>query len=245
MRSCVLLDFAVSFGLITSLVLIIFGVVGILRGRIDRRWITTSSGSLLPLGLGLFLLFTVLPPPLRAMGEIEGQFMLPLTAKEAYEQIVPEVSQSVSPNEDLLPEQQAAFPMWERQVMTAHDAADKALNGVSQVMKALQEGLIDRFTAWTRLGVLSQDLKQADLMLHEVVPPAKLNLADQYTLEEALNLLHESLDQKRSGIQALQEFTQNLAPARLERANRQMELGHESLVEALEYIGRVKGKLGL
>lgn len=240
-----LLDLVVSFGLIISLVLLIAGVVGILRGRIDRRLITTPVRSLIPLGLGVFLLFSVLPPPLRAMGEIEGQFMLPLTGKEAYEQIVPEISQSVSPNADLLPEQQAAYPMWERQVITAHDAADKALSGVAQVMDGLQEGLIDRFTAWARLGVLSQDLKQADLMLHEVVPPAKLNLADQYTLEDALDLIHESLDQKRSGIQALQEFTQNLSPARLERANRQMELGHESLVEALEYIGRVKGRLGL
>lgn len=239
------LDFVVSFGLITSLVLFIAGLVGILRGRIDRRWLTTPWRSLILFACGVLLLFTVLPPPLRAVGEAEGRFTLPPTAEEMYAQVVPQVANSMEPNADLLPEQQAAFPMWERQVMTAHRAADKALAGVGQVMEALEKGEIDRFTAWVRFGVLSQDLKQADLLLHEVVPPAKLNLADQYVLRDALNRLHASLDQKRAGIQALQEYTQDLSPAHLEKANRQMELGNELLIEALEYIGQVKGRLGL
>lgn len=239
------MDFIVSFGLVISLILLIAGLAGILRGRIDRRWITTPVRSLLPLGLGILLLLFVLPPPLRATGEIEGQFEVPLTAQEVYQRIVPDIAASTPPADDLLPEQQDTFPMWEDQVMKAHGAADKALGGVVQVMDALQQGHIDRFTAWARLGVLSQDLKQADLLLHEIVPPAKLNLADQYTLQDALDRLHESLDQKRAGIQDLQEFTQNLAPERLEKANRQMEAGHTLLAEALEYVGRVKGRLGL
>lgn len=239
------MDFAVSFGLITSLILLIAGLVGILRGRIDRRWLTTPLRSFVPFALGVLLLFTVLPPPLRAVGEDRGRFILPPTAEEMYDEVVPRAAGAVEPNADLLPEQQAAYPLWERQVMTAHRAADKALAGVARVMEALEKGEIDRFTAWVRFGVLSQDLKQADLLLHEVVPPAKLNLADQYVLRDALDRLHESLDQKRAGIQALQEYTQDLSPAHLEKANRQMELGNASLIEALEYIGQVKGRLGL
>lgn len=239
------MDFVVSFGLITSLVLFIAGLVGILRGRIDRRWLTTPWRAFVPFALGVLLLFTVLPPPLRAIGEDQDRFILPPTAQEVYDQVVPNIASTMEPNADLLPEQQAAFPMWERQVMTAHRAADKALHGVAQVMEALEKGEIDRFTAWVRFGVLSQDLKQADLLLHEVVPPAKLNLADQYMLRDALNHLHESLDQKRAGIQALQEYTQDLSPTHLEKANRQMELGNEALIEALEFVGQVKGRLGL
>lgn len=230
---------------ILGLALLILGLVGVVRGRVDGRWVRTRSTSIIPLLLGLAIMFFTSAPPLKAAGSVGRTIPPPTPAAQVLKDLGPIIRRGTSPAEDLQPEQQKAYPQWERQVLEAHAKADAVLDQISKVMASLDEGAIDRFTAWSRLGVLSEDLKQVKLALHDLTPPSVLNLADQKTLESGLNDLRESLKQKRSGINALQSFVRTTLTAEIARAEHEMDKGHDLMVAGLGKLARVKARLDL
>lgn len=237
------MNWANSIGFLLGVTLLVTGLVGVIRGRIDRRWFTAPWTGLIPLALGVALVFGIAAPPLSARDSVEVRFQPPLGAEEVYRIVEVQVRDEVPPAADILPEQRELFPLWEKQVLAAHAEADRTLSEAGRVMDALNDGLIDRFTAWSRLAVLNQDLKQADLLLHDLVPPSKLNLIDQRKLQDALDDLHISLDVKRAGIRALQEFTRNLQTTSLEKANALMQEGQQRMTDGLRKMAEVKARL--
>lgn len=239
----VIMNWTHSVGTLIGITLLITGIVGVIRGRIDRRWITTSYAALIPLIFGVALLFGSAAPPLAAKGSVAIPFQIPVPASDAYRLVEERAEQEVPPAEDILDDQRELFPLWERQVLKAHAEADRTLSEIGRVMDALNAGLIDRFTAWSRLSVLNQDLKQADLLLHDLVPPSKLNLVDQMRLQDALDDLHISLDLKRASVRKLQEFTRDLNVASLEKANELMDEGQALMIEGLLKMAEVKARL--
>lgn len=226
-----------------SLLLFVAGVVGVVRGRIDTRWFTTRTMSAVPLLLGVFFMFLTSAPPLSASGSVAGRFQVPPGASAVLADLEPWVRQGTPRAEDLQPEQQEAYPQWERQLIAAHNQADATMRRVEEVLAALDEGKIDRFTAWVHLGVLSQDLNQANLTIHDLTPPSLLDLADRKTLEEGLTNLKEGLDQKRRGIQQLREFLRTVDAAKIEHAQAEIEKGHDKMVAGLTKVARVKARL--
>lgn len=234
-----------SFLFVISLVLLIAGMVGVIRGRIDTRICRTRSTSLIPLVVGAVLMFATSAPPLMAAGSVGGTVSPPTPAAKVMDNLEPVIRRGTEPADDLQPEQTKAFPQWERQVMAAHKKADEVLSQVSDVMAALDDGKIDRFTAWTRLGILSEDLRQSKLLLHDLTPPMVLNLADQRSLESGLNDLRESLSLKRDGIQALRAFVSTADAKEIERARSEMDKGHDSMVTGLSKLARVKARLAV
>lgn len=228
---------------VLSFTLLILGLVGVVRGRVDQRWIRSRTASLIPLAFGFVFLFSATAPPLNAAGSVGKSIPPPATAASILDTIEPIIRRGTAPIPDLQPEQQKAFPQWERQVLESHKKADEILKQVSSILTALDDGLIDRFTAWTHLSILAEDLKQAKLSLHHLTPPTVLNLADQKTLESALNDLRQSLRGKRNGIRALQEFVRSSKRADLDRAQYEMEKGHDTMVSGLGKVARVKARL--
>ena len=114
-----------------------------------------------------------------------------------------------------------------------------------EVLDALNRGDIDRFTAWVRLGVLAEDVRQANLTIHDLTPPSLLDLRDRHTLEEALADLKTSLEQKRRGIQKLQAFVRGTAARDLTAARLELDRGHDGMVAGLTKMLRVKARLGV
>lgn len=236
----------VQVGLIVlSLLLLGFGIVGMVRGKITRNWPRHAlvSPSLVLLGLGL--LFVNSAPPLRAQGIVGGEFDPPPAARATLAELETIVRPEVRRAEDLLPEQQHVYEQWERQLLEAHDRAEGLFLSARAVMTSLNEGSIDRFTAWSRLGVLAQDLRQVDLRLHDLTPPSKLNLRDQQTLHMALDEIHHSLGRKAEGLRALRAFTERPDSDILQAARDEMNRGHEAMVNGLTKIAQVKARLDL
>lgn len=228
---------------VLSLVLVVSGLVGVVRGRIDTRLITSRQASLIPLLLGTALMFVTSAPPLNAAGSVSGAIQAPPDAKTVLSNLEPIVRAGTPVAGDIMPVQPQAYPPWERQLLEAHKAADQVLSEVPQVMDALDQGAIDRFTAWVRLGVLSEGVRQANLTLHDLTPPSLLDLADRHTLEKGLADLKKSLDLKRQGIAELQGFTRSQDAARLEGARAEFARGHDTMVDGLTKVARVKARL--
>lgn len=228
-----------------SLILIGSGLVGVVRGRIDRRWLTTRGTSLFPLALGLTLLFLTTAPPLGATGSMPSDIDVPPTAEEVLSYLEPVVHAGTEPGDHVFPDQKRSFPHWERQLLRGHRAADDALAKVPNVLAAVDRGEIDRFTAWARLGVLAEDVRQANLTIHDLTPPSLLDLRDRHTLEEALAELKTSLDQKRKGIQYLQSFLRSTDAQHLTEARLALDRGHDSMVAGLTKVLQVKARLGV
>lgn len=231
--------------LLFSLILILGGLVGVVRGRIDRKWITSRGRSLIPLALGLLVLFLTTAPPLGAAGSVQGNIQMPPPAETALSYLEPIVHAGTPPAEHVFPDQRRTYPHWERQLLAAHRSADATLAKVPQVLEAMNRGDIDRFTAWTRLGILAEDVRQANLTIHDLTPPSLLDLRDRHTLEEALAALKTSLDHKRRGILELQAFTRSTDPRHLTEARLAMDRGHDSMVAGLTKMLQVKARLGI
>lgn len=228
-----------------GLVLLFTGLVGLVRGKVHSRLFATRVASLVPFILGAAVVFLTSAPPLFAPGSVEQPLVLPPTAASMLDHITANVAPTVRRAEDAEPEQQQAYPRWERQVMAAHERADKVLGQVGEVMAALDDGLLDRFTAWTRLSVLAIDLTQAKLSLHELQPPTVLDLSDRKVLEHGLNDLLDSLIHKRLAIAKLREFTQTTDTLALLDAQREMDHGHDLMVEGLSKLAQVRSRLAM
>lgn len=228
-----------------SFLLIAAGLVGVVRGRIDRRWFTSRATALLPLALGLLLLFLTSAPPLGAAGRVPSPIKAPLPADAVLSYLEPIVRAGTERGDHVFPDQRRSFPHWERQVLEAHRQADGALAQVPKVLDALNRGDIDRFTAWVRLGVLAEDVRQANLTIHDLTPPSLLDLRDRHTLEQALADLKTSLEQKRRGIQKLQAFVRGTDARDLTAARLELDRGHDGMVAGLTKMLRVKARLGV
>ena len=93
-----------------SFLLIAAGLVGIVRGRIDRRWFTSRATALLPLALGLLLLFLTSAPPLGAAGRVPSPIKAPLPADAVLSYLEPIVRAGTEPRRPCFPRSKALFP---------------------------------------------------------------------------------------------------------------------------------------
>jgi len=226
-----------------GLLLAIAGAVGLVRGHVDTRWITSRTRSAVPLAAGVVLMFTAAAPPLHAAGSVAGRVRTPADAATVISVLEPVVRQGTPAAHDVFPEQRQAFPQWERQLLRAHARADAAMQHASDVLAALDTGAIDRFTAWVRLGALAQDVNQANLTLHDLTPPNVLDLAERKTLEDGLKDLKRGLDHKRQGLRYLREFVRTVETPLLDRAQTEIDRGHDAMVAGLTKVLRVKAAL--
>lgn len=234
-----------SILLFIGLVLTVSGLVGIVRGRIDTRWFTSRATSLIPLVVGITLLFVTSAPPLHATGAVAEEIDLPPAARSVLESLEPVVKAGTAPATEVFPDQRRSYPHWERQMLKAYAAADKSLRQVPHVVSELNAGRIDRFTAWVRLGILAVDIRQANLTLHDLTPPSLLDLGDRHRLEEGLAELKRSLDLKTNAIRELQHFARSQKAEHLTRAQLDLERGHERMTAGLTKVLQVKARLGV
>jgi len=226
-----------------SVVFFVAGLVGVVRGGVGRRWVKTRTASFVLTIVGLIVLFVTSAPPLYAVDSVKERFVPPTPAQNVLDTV-----QSLVPNDtaqavNIEPEQRQAFPQWERQLLEAYAKADRTLQQAEYVLHALNDGSLDRFTAWVRLGMLAEDIKQAKLVLHDLVPPSVLNLTDQKTLAVALDELKNSLLEKRNGLRAFQRFVRTVDNTDLRHAEYAFRLGEEGTVSGLTKVAGIKMKL--
>jgi len=231
--------------LAVGLTALALGLVGLVSGRIDRRVLTNRRRLTVLAAVGLLLVFAGSAPPTRGAA---SQTALPddtrsVPIRTLLEQL--ETRAVLRSDTDVLPEQQAAYEAWERQVVAGYEKAEQSLAAVPNVMNALHENQLDRFTAWVHLARLKQDTNQVRLAVDAVVPPAVLDLAMKRRLQDALDGLNESLQHRRRYIAHLQHHVRTLAPEELERAADELELGWTALFGAAMEMTWVKGRLGL
>lgn len=222
------------------------GLIGLAPGRLDRRVLTNRRRLGALAALGLFLVFTGSAPPTRAAA--------PKTAAGDASLEVPSVGTllvqfaargAAAVDPEAVPQQQAAYEQWERQVVSGYEKAEAALAAVPRILETLGAGQLDRFTAWMHLARAKQDANQARLAVDAVMPPAVLDLAMKERLQRALDGLNESLQRRRRAVAHLQHHVRTLAPEELTRAAEETELARAALVNAVMEMTWVKGRLGL
>jgi hypothetical protein len=231
---------------ILGLILAASGVIGVIRGRIDKKYFTKSQLCIIPLVIGVGLMFIGAAPPFSGRGLLEETPPPPPSFEETLTTIYEIIKRGTPISIDLLPEQQELFGHWEKQLTAAYNHADRTLKQVSKIMESLNQGRIDRFTAWSRLGVLSVDLNQSNLQLHDLIPPSKLDLIDQKRLQSGLDYLNRSLAVKRKAIINLKSFISNPSQSiYLTEYAKNLESAHQLMVQGITEISIVKSRLDL
>ena len=154
--------------LAVGLTALALGLVGLVSGRIDRRVLTNRRRLTVLAAVGLLLVFAGSAPPTRGAA---SQTALPddtrsVPIRTLLEQLGTRAV--LRSDTDVLPEQQAAYEAWERQVVAGYEKAEQSLAAVPNVMNALHENQLDRFTAWVHLARLKQDTNQVRLAVDAV-----------------------------------------------------------------------------
>ncbi|HEY8497177.1 MAG TPA: hypothetical protein VIK98_09140 [Limnochordales bacterium] len=237
-----LLVAVIALGL-TSLSL---GFIGLASGRLDRRVIRTRARAGCLAALGLSLLFLGAAPPTRAApGAADLPDTRPPVPVRAALRAAEQDSPAPSHAQAVFPEQAKTLRQWEDALLTRYEEAERALHAVPAVLEGLSAGTLDRFTAWVHLARYSQDIKQAHLALHDLTPPASLNIEHQRGLQEALDNFHYSLANKRAAIVHLQQYARTLRPDALTAAKKRLDDGEAQRARGLLALVQVKAQLGL
>lgn len=196
---------------------------------------------------GLTLIFLGTAPPVAAQPDSwpQGQspYFVPREAVAEYRNLVPQIA--LQPEQPVFPVQEKVFLQWEKQVLQAHQDADNVLNEVDRIMGAASEDGLDRFTSWVWLARYSQDLKQADLMLHDTTPPQDLDLEHRQRLISGVSHLHASLGLKREAIHSLQQFLGSLDRRVLDTFQQLKTSSEDKMSQGLLEIAQVRADLGI
>lgn len=222
------------------------GLVGLVSGRLDQRVVRTRmrAGCLALAGLGL--LFLGAAPPTRA-GPSASRVLDTRSSPPVRAALLAAERHAVTTAAErpVFPEQVKDFRQWEDTLLAAYEEAERALDAVPAVLEGLAAGTLDRFTAWVHLARYSQDIKQAHLALHDLTPPAALDIQHQRALEEALDEFHYSLANKRAAVVHLQQYARTLQPASLSAAESRLAEGDAQRTRGLLALVQVKAQLGL
>lgn len=221
------------------------GLLGLVPGRLDQIVLTNRRRLAALSAAGLLLVFAGSAPPVGASPDQVPTVTQPVAPPVRALVLQFESLWSTPPDPDVVDEQRTAYEHWESQVLTAYEKAERALDAVPAVLRALKDRELDRFTAWVHLARLKQDTNQARLAVTAIVPPAVLDLHMKERLYEALDRLNESLLSKRKFIAHLQHHVKTLDTEELERADIEAANATAALEEAVFEMIWVKARLGL
>lgn len=222
--------------LLIPLALLGTGLVGLVRGRADSRYIVSRWRSLAAALVGLALLFAVTAPPTAAVPGLGAAARFePPPALAADEARLVAAAWPSDKEEGVQPEQVRAFQDWERDLKKRFKAADKALEQAAAVFDAALSGKLDRFTAWVRLGVIGQDMKQAGLTVRHATPSRKLDMEHQRAIQErVIAPLERAIDARRKAIHSAQAFFASQRLIELESLEKALGRAGELQAEAVE-----------